>query len=186
MLNYISDFCNSVADNQTRCRPRSSSKYQHQLPRYFTILDECSLSVSGTVPNQWTSLPNHVKNAPFLETFKSRLKAYLLKASYDFHWFIFRPMFGALFFGLGYLRRYMMKCFAHADQNKACYTFILMAKDSPPNYYYLIVPLLLTQCEIRERRLKICNIWAVIRHSSLDSYATSSIIRHMTQSSLVK
>jgi len=31
----------------------------------------------------WNSLPDHVKNASFLEAFKSRLKTHLFKHSYD-------------------------------------------------------------------------------------------------------
>src|ERR1043165_9136891 len=81
MPDYISDFCIRVADNRNRSRLRSSSKNLLQVPRSSTRFGDCSFSVAG--PTAWNSLPDHVKNAPSLETFKSKLKTYLFKQSYD-------------------------------------------------------------------------------------------------------
>ena len=55
----------------------SSSFYTyHDLLRGLVTVPS---SVSG--PTAWNSLPNHVKNAPSLETFKAQLKIYLFKQS---------------------------------------------------------------------------------------------------------
>ena len=77
MPDYISDLCIRVANN----RLRSSAKNLLLVPRSSTKFGECSFSVSG--PTAWNSLPNHVRSAPSLETFKAQLKTYLFKESYD-------------------------------------------------------------------------------------------------------
>ena len=56
-------------------RLRSSWENLLQVPRSSTRFGDCSFSVSG--PTAWTSLPDHLKNASSLETFKSQLKTYL-------------------------------------------------------------------------------------------------------------
>src|SRR6218665_1867817 len=77
MPDYITDFCISAADN----RLRSSAKILLQVPRSSTKFGYCSFSVAG--PTAWNSLPDYVKNASSLESFKSRLKTLLFKNSYD-------------------------------------------------------------------------------------------------------
>ena len=77
MPDYISEFCIRVADS----RLRSSSRGLLQVPRSNTMFGERSFAVSG--PTAWNSLPDHVKHASSLEGFKSRLKTYLFKQSYN-------------------------------------------------------------------------------------------------------
>src|SRR6218665_213793 len=74
---YITDFCISAADN----RLRSSAKNLLQVQQSSSKFGDCSFSDAG--PTAWNSLPDYVKNASSLETFKSRLKTHLFKHSYD-------------------------------------------------------------------------------------------------------
>lgn len=77
MPEYITDFCIPISDN----RLRSSARGLLHVPRSTTRFGESSFSVSG--PTAWNSLPHYVKMAPSLETFKSSLKTYLFKQSYN-------------------------------------------------------------------------------------------------------
>ena len=81
MPDYIAEFCIRVADNQSRSRLRSSSRNLMQVPRTATGFGDCSFSIAG--PTAWNSLPDHVRNAPSLETFKSKLKTHLFRLSYN-------------------------------------------------------------------------------------------------------
>src|SRR6218665_1129494 len=78
MPDYIADCCISAADN----RMRSSSKnlLHVQVPRSSTKFGDRSFSVAAHTA--WNSLPDYVKNASSLETFKSRLKTHRFKHSY--------------------------------------------------------------------------------------------------------
>src|SRR6218665_2636654 len=73
MPDYMSDFCIRVADK----RLRSSSRNVLHVPRSSTKFGDCSFSIAG--PTAWNSLPDHIKNASSLETFKSKLKTHLFK-----------------------------------------------------------------------------------------------------------
>src|SRR6218665_1882731 len=79
MPDYIFDFCIRVADK----RLRSSSRNLLHVQRSSTKFGDCSFSIAG--PTAWNSLPDHVKNASSLETFKSKLKIHLFKQSYNCH-----------------------------------------------------------------------------------------------------
>src|SRR6218665_1381311 len=78
-FNHISDFCIRVADK----RLRSSSRKVLHVPRSSTKFGDCSFSIAR--PTAWNSLPDHIKNASSLETFKSKLKTHLFKQSYNCH-----------------------------------------------------------------------------------------------------
>src|SRR6218665_1140707 len=68
-------FCIWVADK----RRRSCSKNLLHVPQSSTKFGDCSFSIAG--PSAWNSLPDHVKNASLLETFKSKLKTHIFKQS---------------------------------------------------------------------------------------------------------
>src|SRR6218665_2412056 len=78
MPDYISDFGIRVADK----RLRSSSRNLLHVPRSSAKFGDCSLSIALIAgPTAWNSLPDHVKNASSLETFKSKLKTQFLNSS---------------------------------------------------------------------------------------------------------
>src|SRR6218665_1035801 len=76
MPDYITDF--ALVQQTTGCDHQRKIYFKYRgLPRSLATVR----SVTG--PTAWNSLPDYVKNASSLETFKSRLKTHLSKHSYD-------------------------------------------------------------------------------------------------------
>ena len=79
---YIADFLKPVASVSRRSTLRSASNESLIIPSTKTAFGTRSFSVAG--PTYWNQLPETVKNAPSVNTFKRRLKTYLFQLSY-FH-----------------------------------------------------------------------------------------------------
>ena len=70
-----------VASLQCRYELRSLTGVSLIIPRTKTKFGERSFAVAGS--KSWNSLPDHVKAASLIGTFKSRLKTFLLGLSYS-------------------------------------------------------------------------------------------------------
>src|SRR6218665_3198998 len=68
MSDYISNFFIRVVVAENRLRSSSKNLLGQLVPRSSTKFGDCSFSIAGTT--EWNSLPDHVKNASSLETFK--------------------------------------------------------------------------------------------------------------------
>ena len=80
---YIAEFCTKKDTTLNHYRLRSSTSTSDNLtiPVTKTRFGERSFAVAG--PTVWNALPNNVKNAESLDTFKKRLKTHLFKLAYD-------------------------------------------------------------------------------------------------------
>ena len=79
----IADYCVRKDTTQNRYSLRTSASTRDNLivPDGKTQFGERSFAIAGQ--KVWNSLPNIVKNAESVETFKSRLKTHLFKLAYD-------------------------------------------------------------------------------------------------------
>ena len=77
---YIADFFKPVASVLRRSTLRSASNESLIIPATKTAFGTRAFSVTG--PTYWNQLPETVKNAATVNTFKRHLKTYLFKLSY--------------------------------------------------------------------------------------------------------
>jgi hypothetical protein len=77
---YITDFLKPVASVSRRSTLRSASNESLIIPATKTAFGARAFSVTG--PTYWNQLPETVKNAATVNTFKRRLKTYLFELSY--------------------------------------------------------------------------------------------------------
>ena len=77
---YIADFLKPVASMSRRSMLRSASNESLIIPATKTTFGTRAFSVTG--PTYWNQLPETVKNAGTVDTFKRRLKTYLFELSY--------------------------------------------------------------------------------------------------------
>ena len=77
---YLADFLKPVASVLRRSTLRSASNESLIIPATKTVFGTRLFSVAG--PTYWNQLPETVKNASSVNTFKRHLKTYLFKLSY--------------------------------------------------------------------------------------------------------
>ena len=77
---YIADFLKPVASVSRRSTLRSASSESLIIPAAKTVFGTRSFAVAG--PTYWNQLPETVKTASSVNTFKRRLKTYLFQVSY--------------------------------------------------------------------------------------------------------
>ena len=78
---YIVRSCVLLSSLGTRYALRSATRNLMSVPRTKTKLGERSFTVAG--PSIWNALPDSVKTADSIETFKSNLKTFLFPLSFD-------------------------------------------------------------------------------------------------------
>ena len=79
---YIQDLCLPTAINPNLTGHRSASRGDLFVPRMITMkYGKRSFGAAG--PMAWNSLPQDIRKSDSLEVFKSRLKTFLFKQSYD-------------------------------------------------------------------------------------------------------
>ena len=78
---YIKNYCQPTSSLQCRYELRSLTGVNLIIPRTKTKFGERSFAVAG--PKSWNFLPDHVKAASSIGTFKSRLKTFLFGLSYS-------------------------------------------------------------------------------------------------------
>jgi len=77
---YLSESVQPVSSNPVRQRLRSATSLDYIVPRKKTKFGNRAFSVAG--PTVWNSLPESVKSAETLSTFKRKLKTYLFNISF--------------------------------------------------------------------------------------------------------
>ena len=78
---YIARSCVLLSSLGTRYALRSATRNLMTVPRTKTKFGERSFTVAG--PLIWNALPDSVKTADSIETFKSKLKTFLFPLSFD-------------------------------------------------------------------------------------------------------
>ena len=79
---YLTSQFTRVADMPNRRRLRSSSSNQLDVPSFrLSTVGSRAFPIAGA--KIWNSLPDDVTSAPFLATFRRRLKTYLFRCSYN-------------------------------------------------------------------------------------------------------
>jgi len=77
---YLSESVQPVSSNPVRQRLRSASSLDFIVPRTRTKFGDRAFSVAG--PTVWNSLPESVRSAETLASFKRKLKTYLFNISF--------------------------------------------------------------------------------------------------------
>ena len=77
---YLSESVQPVSSNPARQRPRSASSLDFIVPRIRTKFGDRAFSDAG--PTVWNSLPESVRSADTLASFKRKLKTYLFNISF--------------------------------------------------------------------------------------------------------
>ena len=75
---YVADFCIPVASIAARNSLRSATAGHHVVPRTRTKFGEGSVAVAGT--SAWNKLPQNIRQADCIATFKRLLKIHFLSA----------------------------------------------------------------------------------------------------------
>ena len=77
---YLSESVQPVSSYPIRQRLRSASSLDYIVPRTKTKLEDRAFSVAG--PTVWNSLPESVRSAETLSSFKRKLKTYVFNISF--------------------------------------------------------------------------------------------------------
>jgi len=77
---YLSESVQPVSSNPVRQRLHSASIQDYIVPRTKTKFGDQAFSVAG--PTVWNSLPESVRSAETLSSFKRKLKTYLFNISF--------------------------------------------------------------------------------------------------------
>jgi len=77
---FLSESVQPVSSNPVRQRLRSASSLDYIVPRTITKFVDRAFSVAG--PTVWNSLPESVRSAETLASFKRKLKTYLFNISF--------------------------------------------------------------------------------------------------------
>ena len=77
---YLSESVQPVSSNPVRQRLRSASSLDYIVPRTKTKFGDRAFSVAGS--SVWNSLPESVRSAETLSSFKRKLKTYLFNVSF--------------------------------------------------------------------------------------------------------
>jgi len=77
---YLSESVQPVSSNPVHQRLRSASSLDYIVPRTKTKFGDRAFSVAG--PTVWNSLPESVRSAETLSSFKRKLKTYMFNISF--------------------------------------------------------------------------------------------------------
>ena len=78
---YMSNIVSLVSDDPGRRQLRSATSTDYHVPRTKTKLGDRAFSIAG--PKAWNNLPQPVCSADSLDSFKRKLKFYLLNSCYN-------------------------------------------------------------------------------------------------------
>jgi len=78
---YMSNIVSLVSDDPGRRQLRSATSTDYHVPRTKTKLGDRAFSIAG--PKAWNNLPQSVRSADSLDSFKRNLKFYLFNSCYN-------------------------------------------------------------------------------------------------------
>jgi len=84
---YLSESILPVSSNPVRQRLRSACSPDYIVPRTRTKCGDRAFSVAG--PTVWNSLPESVRSAETLASFKRKLKTYLINISFQLAFIVY-------------------------------------------------------------------------------------------------
>ena len=78
---YMSNTVSLVSDDPGRRRLRSATSTDYHVPRTRTTFGDRAFSIAG--PKAWNNLPQSVRSADSLDSFKRKLKFYLFNSCFN-------------------------------------------------------------------------------------------------------